>query len=245
MSELFKRENPNYRLPFVDTGGLDGSSGSSLNGGITKKMSLLLVASAIIAISILLFVPIPQIISATIFTVAGLAFYGILSRCKFNLLVGSNKPKDIGLMLVITIISFVVANVLSSIYEAAGLKIVSDQAIAEQSSILSSLKLLCAQLIGEEMFKTLLLLGLIGIFVTFAHAKRKQAIIWSVILTTILFCICHYTAYSGNIMQLTLLIPSTVLTFYLYIRTKSVILTTVSHFLYDAIPIFVGLIFAK
>jgi hypothetical protein len=229
MNDLFKREDKFAPMPFIDD-----------EGGVNLWTNLILIVSAIVAILLLMLLPLPQIAGAAIFSGFLLVAYGILSKCRFRLLLGSIKVRYILLMLAILVVSLIISIALPSLLSALGITTASDKTLSSHGSGMN-IAILCVQLIGEELYKTLLLLGIAGLLIALI-GKRKPAIVWGVIITTIIFCISHYSAYDGNIANLVMLIPSTLLTFYLYIRTKSVALTWIGHFLYDFLPVLAGIL---
>lgn len=94
--------------------------------------------------------------------------------------------------------------------------------------------MLFIQLLGEELFKVSVFLILMHLI--FKIASRKLSVILSTIITLTIFGLLHYTAYSGAIVHIILVIGwGEIFYFYAYLKTKNVVVSYITHLLVDGI----------
>jgi len=104
--------------------------------------------------------------------------------------------------------------------------------------------LLLIQLIGEELFKFMILILVMSVIYKSTN-KRKTSIIVGVIVTLFLFGIVHVGAYNFNMLQcLGLIGLGSIFYLYPYLKTKNLTLAYIVHVLIDLLPtlVFMGLL---
>ena len=110
---------------------------------------------------------------------------------------------------------------------------------AQTTTIISFLSM-AIQLMGEELFKVILLILVMHIVYRFLN--RKQSIIFSLIITLAAFGLLHAGFYGGAVNVLLIQGLGSIFEMYLYLKTKNIMVTYASHLLYDCIPIFFELL---
>lgn len=91
------------------------------------------------------------------------------------------------------------------------------------------------QLIGEELFKILILIIIMAVVYHFTR-NRKLSIYLGLVMVIISFGLIHYGAY-GSILQILLIQGiGSLFEMYAYIKTKNVVVTYLLHVITDAIP---------
>jgi membrane protease YdiL (CAAX protease family) len=96
------------------------------------------------------------------------------------------------------------------------------------------------QLMGEELFKIILLIIAMSIIYHFTK-NRKLSIIISSIITMTIFGIAHYQY--GPLIQILLIQGlGSIFDLYAYLKTKNVLVSYLAHLLYDFIPFIMELI---
>lgn len=90
------------------------------------------------------------------------------------------------------------------------------------------------QLMGEELFKVILLI--IFMYVTYKFLNRKQSIIVSLIITMAAFGLLHAGFYGGVVNVLLIQGLGSIFEMFLYLKTKNIMVSYASHLLYDLVP---------
>jgi membrane protease YdiL (CAAX protease family) len=104
-------------------------------------------------------------------------------------------------------------------------------------SSLSILIIVCTlvQLIGEELFKIILLILTMSLIYHFSK-NRKLSIGISMIITMIVFGFAHAGAYGTFAQVLLIQGLSSIFDLYAYIKTKNVWVSYIAHVIFDFIP---------
>ena len=120
------------------------------------------------------------------------------------------------------------------------LKISSENPMVPMSATLISIINMIVQLMGEELFKILLLI--IVMFIIYHFTKnRRLSIIISSIVTMAIFGLAHYQY--GPIIQILLIQGlGSIFDLYAYLKTKNVLVSYSAHLLFDFIPVIMELI---
>ena len=156
-----------------------------------------------------------------------------VSRGNFSLFFKKIRRSDIKLIIVCVIAPY--------IYSMAMLFIIETFRLAPQTPVemthfnLTNVWILVIQLIGEELFKIILLILLMSLVYHFSK-NRKLSIIVSVIFTMAAFGSAHAGAY-GTLLQVLLIQGmGSIFDIYAYLKTKNILVSYTAHLLFDFIP---------
>ncbi|WP_407377165.1 hypothetical protein [Methanobrevibacter sp.] len=105
---------------------------------------------------------------------------------------------------------------------------------------INELIILAVQLIGEELFKIIMLVLFMAAIYKFSK-NRKLSIILAGLQTLIIFGLCHETGIETLHKVLLVQGFGSVFNLILYIQTKNVTATYASHFIYDLLPDMIAL----
>lgn len=156
-----------------------------------------------------------------------------VSRGNLSLFFKKIRKNDIKLIIACVILPYIYSMVMLAIIEVFKL---APQAQVEGGSLtVISIVCILVQLMGEELFKIILLV--IVMYAVYHFSKnRKLSIGISVISTMIVFGAVHTGAY-GTLMQVLLIQGlGSIFDLYAYIKTKNVLVSYTAHVLFDCIP---------
>ena len=120
-------------------------------------------------------------------------------------------------------------------------KLVPVTYVEDNSINIADIIYLIVQLIGEELFKVILLIFVMSLVYYFSK-NRKLSIISSVIMTMMVFGSIHEGAY-GTLLQVLLIQGvGSIFDLYAYMKTKNVFVSYIAHLLFDFIPYFIEII---
>lgn len=223
MSDFFKFEDENMDIPFYN--------------GIPKLSKLdwiILIIAEILFVTPIIF---PNDLNEIAF-----AFYLCLvvlipilyvSKGKFSLFFKKIRKSDLKLIVLCVIAPYIYSMVMLYIIETFKL---APQTNVEGAS-LSILTIVCTlvQLIGEELFKIILLILAMSLIYHFSK-NRKLSIGISMIITMIVFGFAHAGTYGTFAQVLLIQGIGSIFDLYAYIKTKNVFVSYIAHVIFDCIP---------
>lgn len=176
-------------------------------------------------------------VAALIFCLSTLIPILYVSRGQWNLFFRRPKNKDILLIIKCLTLYYIYSFSMVFLLRNIGIE-VNSNAILNNIDFISFLFII-AQLIGEELFKIILLLIVMFLVYHFTN-KRKISIICGVIISLLLFGLIHYNAYNGALSQIIFIIGfGSIFYLYAYLKTKNVIISYIAHVLIDSILIMI------
>ena len=228
MKEFFKFEYENTDLPFYN------------NEPELSKTDWALLILAEILFLIPIFHPIKmsdEVFSLYLCLVVLLPLIYV-SKGNLSLFFKKVKRENMKLIIACTILPFAYSMFMIFILEF--LKISPESAIESIPPTLISLISMVVQLMGEELFKVILLI--IAMYAIYHFTKnRKLSIIISAMLTMAIFGLAHYKY--GPVIQILLIQGlGSVFDLYAYLKTKNVFVSYLAHLLFDFIPFAMELI---
>lgn len=151
------------------------------------------------------------------------------------------RLKDIGTVLLFTLLSLLVSSILAGIADL--LVPLSDNPDAIQNTGQRALELFAfsrlqdiIQLFGEEFLAILPFLACLQFLYQRDPAKRKQVIWLAVIASSLIFGLLHLPTYNWNLIQCLLVIGlGRVIDTLAYVRTKNLWVAYLVHLLYDTV----------
>lgn len=229
MSDFFRFEDENIDFPFYN--------GKPLLS-LTEWIVLLVGVLAFIGI---LIVPVPMSdnLASLLLCLAVFVPSMYVCRKKFELLFRKPKRKDIKIIIGCLLAYYLFSMLLISILEYGGMA--SDaNAVFDVNMDLMFWIMTSIQLLGEELFKISVFLIMLHLF--FKITSRKLSIIFATVVTLLVFGLLHYTAYSGALVHIIVVIGfGGIFYFYAYLKTKNVVVSYIVHFLIDAIPFLISM----
>ncbi len=230
MSEFFNFEEKDSDIPFYN--------------GIPKlskgKWGLLILG--LILFFALLWIPmeIPEIVFATLMCLVLLIPTLIAMNGNWNLMFKKIRRSDLKPILLVVVIEIAYSFLILYILELAGMTTPAPVNTEAASTTLLSFISIVIQLMGEELFKVILLIILM--FITYRFLNRKVSMVISIIITLAAFGFLHEGFY-GNLLQVLLVQGlGSLLTLLLYIKTRNIMVSYASHLLYDCFPILLEVI---
>lgn len=93
------------------------------------------------------------------------------------------------------------------------------------------------QVLGEEFFKVFILLLVMHVLYKITN-NRNMTLIIGVIISMIIFGLCHYDAYDGKILQILLIQGfGSIFCYFAYLKTKNIWVSYLIHLLGNFIPL--------
>jgi len=158
----------------------------------------------------------------------------------WNLMFKKIRRSDLKPILVVVVIEIVYSFMILYVLEFAGLTTPAPVHTEVASTTLLSFISMVIQLMGEELFKVILLIILM--FIACRFLNRKVSMVISIIITLAAFGFLHEGFY-GDLLQVLLVQGlGSLLTLLLYIKTRNIMVSYASHLLYDCFPIFLEII---
>lgn len=223
--KYFFFENRDYDIPFYRN-----------NPKLTQKNLIILLAGLIIAAATPFIIPIGQyhIPKAIIITLATLIPVAYTLKGNLETIFRAPTTRDI-LPIIFGVIFYMALSILaSSTLAALGVPTITDKSLSPELSI--SLLIMIIQLLGEELLKFIAFV--IAMTYAYKHTSRKNSIIIGIIVSQLLFALFHIPAYGLNIIHLLVSIGlvSSILPI-IYLRTKNITVTYITHLLIDVVPV--------
>ena len=228
MKGFFKFEDENTDLPFYN------------NEPKLSKMewALLILAEILFLIPVFLSIEMSDEVFSFYLCLIVLLPVIYVSKGNLSLFFKKVKRENIKLIIICTVLPFVYSMFMIFILEY--LKISPESTIEPTSTTLLSIINMLVQLMGEELFKIILLIIAMSIIYHFTK-NRKLSIIISSIITMTIFGIAHYQY--GPLIQILLIQGlGSIFDLYAYLKTKNVLVSYLAHLLYDFIPFIMELI---
>lgn len=228
MKDFFKFEDEKTDLPFYD------------NEPKLSKMewALLMLAEILFLIPIFFSIEMSDELFSFYLCLIVLLPLIYVSKGKMSLFFKKVRREDIKLILLCTILPFAYSMFMLFVLES--LKISAESPIEPVSATLLSVICMVVQLMGEELFKIILLIIAMSVIYHFTK-NRKLSIIISAILTMAIFGLAHYKY--GPIIQILLIQGlGSVFDLYAYLKTKNVLVSYLAHLLFDFAPFALELI---
>ena len=149
------------------------------------------------------------------------------------------------IIIIFYILSSIYAFVMLFLLESIGIPMSNNTVDAALHSIfpfITDITIKLISLMEEELFKVSLLIILMAVM--YHLTKDKKISVWvGVFLNLIIFGLCHFTAYNGNIIQCVLVIGlGSFFDLFVYLRTKNIINSWIVHVMYDYLFSAVGLL---
>lgn len=202
---------------------------------LTRNNLIILLIGFIIAVTTPFIIPEGQhiLLKACIITIATLI--PVLYTMKDNLKTIFRIPKARDILTIIFgfLIYMALSILISSTLLALGVPTPSNNAVTTNTTLASISMII--QILGEELLKFIAFV----ITMSYAYKKynRRNSIIIALIISQLLYAVFHIPAYGLNIPHLLLSIGlvSSVLPV-IYLRTKNITVTYITHLLIDLIP---------
>ena len=222
-NEYFRLENKDYDIPFY-------SEIPKLKSG--QLAALILSAVLTFAIS---FLDTNQLLKAILFLIvpASALYYALNGN--MSEIFRMPERKDILYIIIFLIIFFILSVMSNAVLKALAIPIPRHSPL--DSSPVIIVIAVVIQLVGEELYKFILLV--LPMIFLFKRIGRRTSLIAGIIFLQLVFSLSHAHAYSFNIPYILLAIgiPSVIFPL-LYLKTKNITVTYISHLIWD----FIGLI---
>ena len=228
MNDFFRFEDDNTDLPFYN----DEPKLSKMD------WALLMLAEILFLIPVFFSVEMSDEVFSLYLCLIVLLPIIYVSRGNLSLFFKKVKRENIKLIIICTILPFAYSMFMIFILEF--LHISPQSAIEPVPATLISAISMVVQLMGEELFKVILLIIAMAIIYHFTK-NRKLSIIISAMLTMAIFGLAHYKY--GPVIQILLVQGlGSVFDLYAYLKTKNVLVSYLAHLLFDFIPFAMELI---
>lgn len=152
-----------------------------------------------------------------------------LLKWDFNALFRKPSLKDIGLAILVVFVYFFYSTIMGYIFQFMGLDGFSESYPA--INLFNDFVTLLFSMMGEELIKVILLLIFLTLIFKFSK-NRKLSIIFSMFFTLVIFGLLHVFS-SSVIVAVVIQGFGSVFHLLLYIKTKNVFVSYISHFLTD------------
>lgn len=231
MSEFFNFEENELDLPFYYD-----------EPFLSKSKWILLV------LSIILFIAIPYVpldVNENLFSIMLflVTFIPLVYVCKGNLSLFFRKVrrKDMKIILICLVAYYIYTFAVSQLLLLVGI-VPQPNAVLDSNMDLIFWITLVIQLMGEELFKIILMLLVMKGLYNLTD-NRKTSLICSILVSLLVFGLIHYSVY-GVLAQIILIIGlGSIFEIYIYLKTKNVLTSYILHVLIDAIPLLLTMLF--
>lgn len=219
----FQIENIDYDIPFYNG-----------NPKLSSSQLAVLILAPVLVFAISFF-DASQFLKAILFFAIPTASVCYALKGNMSLIFRMPERKDILYILASLIIFFILLSIVNIILRAFAVPM-PRHAPLDSSPVIMIISLFI-QLVGEELYKFILLV--LPMIFLYRRIGRRASIIAGIIFSQFVFSISHAHAYAFNIPYILLVIgiPSTVFPL-LYLKTKNITVTYISHLIWD----FIGLI---
>lgn len=221
MSDYFKFEDEKLDIPFYNE-----------KPKLSKPEWLLLIIAELLFLTPIIF-PIKMTSEVFSFYLCLVVLIPILYVSKGNLSLFFRKIKreNIKLIIICTILPFVYS--MTMIFVLEWLKVPGYEIEPTPINLINIITMI-VQLMGEELFKIILLILIMSLIYHFSK-NRKLSIIISAIVTMITFGAVH-SSYGPLIQILLVQGLGSIFDLYAYLKTKNVLVSYTAHLLFDFIP---------
>ena len=200
---------------------------------------LIVLAGIILMIALIMGLPVPE--QYFDLSICLVVLIPALYICKGNygLFFKIPKARDVLTAIKCAILYFLYSWTVIVILYLAKYNLAGNGAIGAQGFNLIAAVSLMIHLMGEELFKILMLLLLMYVIYKLTN-NRSLSIGLGLFITMVTFGLCHYYAYDGRILQI-LLIPGfgSIFALYCYLKTKNVFVSYLVHIITDLLPFIV------
>ena len=156
-----------------------------------------------------------------------------VSKGNFRLIFKKPQNSDIPVVIICVVVYIIFTLAMAFVLNALGFNLATNSVGGEGISSIVILFTILVQLIGEELIKVIVFLISMGLIYHFIK-DRKISVIVSIAVACIVFGLVHLGSYNGNIVQCLLVIGlGCVIHFYLYIKTKNIVNSYLTHLLID------------
>lgn len=195
---------------------------------------LILLIGVLVFIGIVVLpINIPIKIVPLIFGLSTLVPILYVSRNNWNLFFRMPNSNDIPLIILCALLYYLYSIIMLYILHGAGVG-TNSNVITRHIDIILYLCLII-QILGEELFKIILMLTVMFLVYSFT-SKRKISMICGLVISLLMFGLIHYNSYNGALAQMIFVIGfGSVFYTYPYLKTKNVIVAYLSHILIDVI----------
>lgn len=224
MSDFFKFENEKLDFPFY-------------NGkpSLSAIDWLLLVAGVLVFIWLLFSrIEINDYVVSVLLTLSVLIPLLYVCKGKFSLFFRKPERQDILLIIICLLGYYIYAISLNTILSYFGIGVNANVSTTGDMGLVFWITMLF-QLLGEELFKVIILLIVMFLVYKFTN-KRKLSMVCGVIISLLIFGLVHYNAYNGALLQIIFTIGlGSFIYFFAYLKTKNVMVSYITHILIDGI----------
>lgn len=229
MVDFFKFENDMDDFPFYN--------------GIPKLSKLdwilLIIAEILFVTPVILPIPLSDLEFSFYMCLVVLIPIFYVSKGNLGLFFKKIKRSDIKLIIFCVIAPYAYSMLMLFIIEY--FKLTAPTFVEESSISIANVLFMIVQLIGEELFKVILLILVMSLVYYFSK-NRKLSIVLAVIMTMIVFGAAHEGAY-GTLLQVLLIQGlGSIFDLYAYMKTKNVFVSYIAHLLFDFTPYFLEII---
>lgn len=220
--EYFQLENMDYDIPFYRG-----------NPKLNSKQLTALILSAVLVFAIS-FLDVAQILKAVLFLIIPTSAVYYALDGNMSLIFRMPERKDILYIFIFLIIFFILSIMANAFLNAVAIPIPRHTPL-DSSAVITVIAVMI-QLVGEELYKFILLV--LPIIFLYRRIGRRASIIIAIIFSQLVFSLSHVHAYSFNIPYVLIAIgvPSTVFPL-LYLKTKNITVTYITHLIWDFIGI--------
>lgn len=224
MVDFFNFEEKEYDIPFYN----------NIPNLSRFEWGLLVLGLLLFIVVLYIPFPIPETVVSILFCVVLLIPTLYVLKGNWNLMFRKIRRKDILPILIFFILQFAYSMIVLYILENTGLKGPAPVDAGTEVVTLLSVFNIVIQLMGEELFKVILLIILM--YVAYKFLNRKQSIIVSLIITLASFGLLHAGFYGGVVNVLLIQGLGSIFEMFLYLKTKNIMTSYACHLIYDFVP---------
>lgn len=221
MSEFFKIERVKEDIPFYN-----GTPELSRVGWILLVLGFLIYT----------------VLIRTDFVNPYVAYYGALlvvgvpiiyaCRGNYSVLFKRLTKKDIRPIIIVTVLGLIYSLITVLLLASLGVGYIEKDLWGAFNQFLSDGGLIALQLVGEELYKIIMLILFMFLFYKLSN-NRKTSVVLSIILAAVIFGAGH-EGTKGTLIQVIIVQGgATLMDFILYLNTKNVVASYVSHVVFD------------
>ena len=223
MIDFFKFENDGFDVPFYN--------------GIPKLSKLewiiLMIAEFLFVAPVIFPIRLSELVFPFYMCLVVLIPVLYLSRGDLGLFFKKIRRSDIKLIIFCVIAPFVYSMMMLYIIEY--FKLAPVTLVEETPTTIINVISMIVQLMGEELFKIVLLILVMALVYHFSK-NRKLSIVLSAIVTMLAFGSLHGGAYGTLVQVLLVQGLGSIFDLYAYLKTKNVLVSYTAHLLFDFIP---------
>ncbi len=221
MVDYFKFENHDEDLPFYT-----GETELSLKGAL-----LLFVCLILFVVPIVFPIPMGDFEFSLFLCLVLLLPTIYLLRGHLNLLFKKIKLSDFNIIILCVFLSM--AYSFAMLYILSKLGIASFAPVEEALGVdLISIISMFIQLMGEELFKILMVLLVMFVLYRFSH-NRKVSLVISLFISMLCFGLVHGGFYGGFLQVFLIQGLGSIFNFYAYLKTRNIMVSYAAHLIFD------------